>query len=255
MQFFHHIAVFFVKLSLVLFYKSIFTTPRFTKIANLMICVLVAWIVAFFFGTLFQDNPISRNWGTIGTTIDYPLFYTVENCTDIVLDIAILCMPLPVIKSLHMDKKKKWLLGGIFSLGFFCVISSVIRLYYLVVFDEQYTASLIDPFSYSTVNYMIWNTVEPCASIVTACLPTYIALFQQTPLGNWIRRFASGVQATLKSRQHKYPSLSRPTPKKRGISSITSLTQTGDDWIHKDSSIVGTETTEMEHVNMPVEEA
>lgn len=118
MQFFHHVAIFFVKLSLVLFYKTIFPTPKFTIAANTTIVVLVAWIVAFFFATLFQDHPISRNWGTNGTTIDYPLFYTIENCTDIFLDIWILCMPLPVIKNLHMNKKKKWLLGGIFSLGF-----------------------------------------------------------------------------------------------------------------------------------------
>jgi hypothetical protein len=118
MQFFHHFAVFFIKVSLVLFYKSIFPNPKFNIAANIINGVLVAWIIAFFFGTLFQDKPISRNWGTNGTTINYPLFYTIENCTDIVLDIVILCMPLPVIKSLHMNEKKKWLLGGVFSLGF-----------------------------------------------------------------------------------------------------------------------------------------
>ena len=82
-----------------------------------MLVVLGAWIIAFFFVTLFQDKPISRNWGTVGTTVNFPILYIVENLTDIVLDLFILCMPLTVIRTLHISTKKKWMLSGIFWLG------------------------------------------------------------------------------------------------------------------------------------------
>ena len=116
-QFFYCFSVFGVKVSIVLFYKGIFATPGFRRWANGVITVLIAWIIAFFFVTLFQDNPISRNWGSKGTTVNFPVLYIVEIATDIALDLFILCMPLPVIKRLQINTRRKWLLGGIFWLG------------------------------------------------------------------------------------------------------------------------------------------
>ena len=116
-QFFYCFSVFGVKVAIVLFYKGIFVTSGFRRCANGILVVLGAWIIAFFFVTLFQDNPISRNWGSKGTTVDFPILYIVENTTDIALDLLILCMPLPVIKRLHISTRRKWLLGAVFWLG------------------------------------------------------------------------------------------------------------------------------------------
>ena len=100
-----------------LFYKSIFITTGFRHAANATLTVLGACIIAFFFVTLFQDKPIARNWGAPGTAVNWRDLYLVEIVVDIALDIFILCMPLPVISRLHMSRKKKWLIGGIFWLG------------------------------------------------------------------------------------------------------------------------------------------
>ena len=143
-------------MSLLLFYKSIFIGATFRKVANSVIVVLCAWIIAFFFVTLFQDHPISRNWGTVGTTVNFSILYIVENLTDIVLDLFILCMPIPVIRSLQISTRRKWLLGGVFWLGALsvvpdhpceipevltntsCVVASTVRFYYFVLFRQEY---------------------------------------------------------------------------------------------------------------------
>ena len=116
-QYFYCLSVFSVKVSVVLFYKSVFTTPGFKRAANATLVILSAWVIAIFFVTTFQDKPISRNWGTVGTTIDFVTFYVVEIATDIALDLSILCMPLPWVSRLHISTRKKWLLSGIFWLG------------------------------------------------------------------------------------------------------------------------------------------
>ena len=116
-QFFYVFSVFSVKVAILLFYKTIFVIDTFRKVSNVLLVVLGAWAITFFFATLFQDKPISRNWGTNGTTIDFPVFYSMESLTNLILDLMILCMPLFVIRTLHMSTKKKWLLGGIFWLG------------------------------------------------------------------------------------------------------------------------------------------
>ena len=44
------------------------------------------------------------------------IYYTCD-AVDIFIDILTLCLPIPVIKNLHMSTKKKWNLVGIFMLG------------------------------------------------------------------------------------------------------------------------------------------
>ena len=100
-----------------LFYKSLFVGATFRKVANGVLFVLCLWIAAFFFVTLFQDKPISRNWGSQGTTVNFPILYIVEGVTNIALDLFILCMPLAVIRGLQISTRKKWFLSGIFLLG------------------------------------------------------------------------------------------------------------------------------------------
>ena len=115
-QFFYVFSAWSVKISVLFFYRSIFSTPKFKRASNIVLYVLIAWLIAFFV-TLFQDNPISRNWGTVGTTINWRIFYIIEIATNVALDLFILCMPWPVIKQLHVTKKQKWLLVAIFGLG------------------------------------------------------------------------------------------------------------------------------------------
>jgi hypothetical protein len=100
-----------------LFYQTVFETFGFRRAVQGTQLVLLAWLIAFFFVTLFQDNPIPRNWGAPGTAINWRIFYIVEIATDVALDIFILCLPLPVIHRLRMSRKKRWLISGVFWLG------------------------------------------------------------------------------------------------------------------------------------------
>lgn len=105
---------------------------------------------------------------------------------------------------------------------------------------------------------MLWNTIESCASIVTACLPTYVPLLQNTRIGTWLRSISSGVQASLMSRRNYPPSSNRKSTK-AATSSITSLNQTGEVIAYKGSSVTygdaQGESIEMGNGAMPFEQA
>ncbi|KAL8744383.1 MAG: hypothetical protein Q9190_003357, partial [Brigantiaea leucoxantha] len=60
-----------------------------------------------------------------------------------------------------------------------CVISSVIQLYYLVILRRQYRGALNTAFSNTAVNYVLWSTIEPCSSIIAACLPLYAPFYKK----------------------------------------------------------------------------
>ncbi|KAJ4347253.1 uncharacterized protein N0V89_011193 [Didymosphaeria variabile] len=185
-QFFYVFSVWSVKASVLLFYQTVFATPGFRRAVIATQLVLLAWIIAFFFVTLFQDNPIPRNWGEPGTAINWRIFYIVEIATDVALDIFILCLPLPVIHRLRISKKKKWLISGVFWLGAVIVVASTVRLYYMVKVKQEFQdndddfsckaydpldQTLRSPLTVTTINTIIWGSIEPCMSVVAACLP------------------------------------------------------------------------------------
>ncbi|CAG8949307.1 hypothetical protein HYFRA_00004933 [Hymenoscyphus fraxineus] len=174
-QFLYLFSVGLVKISIVLFYKKIFATAAFVRVANAVLVVLGLWITAFFFATLFQAWPIKHAWTGVGRNlIDYPAMYLALGSTDLVLDIIILLLPIPMIKNLNIQPRRKFILGGILGLGFLCIIASAVRIKYL----RQVNYGLEETVSEATVQYIIWSQIEASWSIVCACLPTLRPLFK-----------------------------------------------------------------------------
>lgn len=72
---------------------------------------------------MFGSHDVSGFWTTPkqldGTqfVLNFPALLTAFAVLDIALDILVLSLPIPVIKSLHMTTRKKFYLAGIFLLG------------------------------------------------------------------------------------------------------------------------------------------
>ncbi|KAL8784400.1 MAG: hypothetical protein Q9195_009065 [Heterodermia aff. obscurata] len=116
----------------------------------------------------------------VKTLFDWQIFLVSIAAIDIALDVFTLLLPVPVINGLHISKAKKRSLLVIFGLGFFCVVSSAVRLYYTWQL-HLVEAGKINPLE--STNIFTWNDtwahIEACASIVTACLPTMAPLFAE----------------------------------------------------------------------------
>ena len=119
-QFFYIFACSAVKLSVLFYYKRIFITPSFKRISKFLIGVVIAWNITFFFASLFECLPIASNWDpTIPhQCIDLRSMFLAEGALDMVLDIAILCLPMPFIQNLRMDRRRKAAISAILSLSF-----------------------------------------------------------------------------------------------------------------------------------------
>ncbi|KAH6663047.1 hypothetical protein B0J14DRAFT_662248 [Halenospora varia] len=169
-QFFYLFAVAAVKVSILYFYKRVFgnSSDGFIKVINIVLIFLLLWTIAFFFATLFQAWPISWNWDGVGKPTQYNIIYFVQTGTEILTDLVTLCLPIPMIKGLHVEKHKKTRIIGIFWLGGFCVVAAIVRLYYLTKLTNP--DEVQDPLS-QTVDILIWSSIMPCSSIICACLP------------------------------------------------------------------------------------
>lgn len=68
---------------------------------------------------IFSSKPVSQGWTKPGlNTINEPAFLLSMGAINMVLDIVTVCLPLFVIRTLHMSLKRKWSVAGVFALGF-----------------------------------------------------------------------------------------------------------------------------------------
>ncbi|KAM0795055.1 hypothetical protein BDR22DRAFT_872508 [Usnea florida] len=175
-QFPYIFAVSITRISILLLYQSLFPTRRFRIITNIIGLIILLWTIAFFFASLFQAWPISKNWSPDepGTTVNEFSLYIALACTELVLDVVVLALPWPVVWRLQMDSSRKWKVSGIFALGGFVCVASAFRIFY---YHTTHTSASQD-FTYDSYNIFIWTIIEPCTGVVCACLPTLGPLFQ-----------------------------------------------------------------------------
>jgi hypothetical protein len=120
-QLLYIVSVSCIKVSILLFYKRIFQSRRFTQAVWAVVAVVALWGVAFFFSYLVGIWPISSRWNinaNISWEIDLNYYYIANSATDVLMDLITLCLPLPMIRRLRMSGRNKLALLGAFALGF-----------------------------------------------------------------------------------------------------------------------------------------
>ena len=110
-----------VKISILLLYRRIFDTPALRRVTLILGALCMCWFLASVLGELFLCSPLSASWDprsmftrNCGNLKAYLMGVTVSN---MLLDFVILCTPLPLVWSLHLPRRKKLEVCGIFLLG------------------------------------------------------------------------------------------------------------------------------------------
>ncbi|KAK5999070.1 hypothetical protein PT974_01458 [Cladobotryum mycophilum] len=163
--------LFTVKISILLFYKRIFSTPIFRICVWIAISVVTVWGLIFFFFVLIQTTPISGVWSGGKLLWDPTALGLAQVGSSIALDFIVLCFPLPVISRLQMGSKRKISVALIFWLGIFCCIAAAVRLWLLDSSIRGVVKAQDTVFNES--KQFIFMILEPNCSIIAACLPCY----------------------------------------------------------------------------------
>ncbi|KAG6988559.1 choline transporter [Physcia stellaris] len=206
LQFWYIIAVALVKMSVLYFYARIFRTSGMPLGIKIMMALVLGWMVSFLFATFFQVWPIRCNWVVCDPTTNYPAMYVLSSVTDVILDIAILSLPISFVRKLKMSNSKKIGVTAIFGLGIFCTIASIARLVYTVGFLQvDIVGNFAINFDTNVVNIIMWSGIEACASTVCANLPCYGALVGAAPkTASYFRSVGSSYGGS--SKPYKKPS-------------------------------------------------
>ncbi|SPO05190.1 related to integral membrane protein [Cephalotrichum gorgonifer] len=162
--------LFGAKMTFLFQYYRILAVQNMRIVYIVAIIVVGAWSFAQVLIAILICRPIQGLWDK---TIDAqcmpnePQIY-VNAAGNIVTDIAVFLLPLPALKQLNLKRTQKLLLFGIFSLGFFTVGISVVRIKYL---------HLTDDVTWQHVESSGWSIGELASALTCSSLPTLRPFF------------------------------------------------------------------------------
>ena len=139
------IAVFLIRASVLVLYIRIFCTRSFRITCYVVHGINFAFFVSTILSTGLICRPLSYSWdksipgGKCGDQKSLDLYIGIVN---LLLDICVVVLPMPVLWGLQMAISKKLVLSGMFGLG--------------IVYAPPITRALVGPFSLETI-----LTVEP----------------------------------------------------------------------------------------------
>ncbi|KAI9846164.1 MAG: hypothetical protein M1837_004278 [Sclerophora amabilis] len=164
---FYKVGICFTKLSILFLYNRIFIHVRFRRINFSVVGFVFAYSVAFLFLTIFQCVPIRRSWDktTPGTCVSNAAQWFSFAIINIISDVIIIALPLPMIQQLHLPRNQKIALSIVFMFGIFVCMTSIMR---MVAMRSGVRST--DP-TYGTVEATKWTDIELNTGIICACLP------------------------------------------------------------------------------------
>ncbi|KAL6878539.1 major facilitator superfamily domain-containing protein [Trichoderma novae-zelandiae] len=176
------------KTSILIFYLRLARNTqmvlRFASWLTLVIVNIAGVVLTFM--NIFQCTPVQAAWNANykGSTRCIPLLteFICAAPVNIVTDLAILALPIPVLTGMRLPSRQKTILVVTFTLGIFVAVVDVVRVYYLQqAIADVPTGITTDPrsrfggqadFAYNASLALMWSAVEVNVGTTCACIPT-----------------------------------------------------------------------------------
>ncbi|KAJ5467281.1 hypothetical protein N7475_005033 [Penicillium sp. IBT 31633x] len=219
-------AVTCTKSSIVFFYGRIF---KFRWSLGICMFLVIGYWITIIVTVAVACRPLPLFWlaytdpTAIGVCIDVPTFFFGNGIGAMLIDVIILCMPMPTIYKLQMRTSQKVAVIGILLLGSFVCVASICR----IVALQKNTHGTDATWTMAPV--FIWSSVEPFVGIICACLPTFGPFFRR-----WWSKVRTGRSSNSRSTEPsaQYPSattswIRKPRAKKPPKDSLFSINDFG----------------------------
>ncbi|KAM7200850.1 putative integral membrane protein [Naviculisporaceae sp. PSN 640] len=189
---FYCAALMTIKLTFLLGYYRVLAVQHMRVVYIVAMFVVGGWSLSQVFVGIFTCTPISGFWDkSIPSACipNLPQWY-INAAGNIITDVAVFVLPLPALWKLNLARPQKLALVGIFCLGFFTVVVSVIRIRYLRMFED---------FTWENAPAGCWSIGELTSAITCCCLPTLRPLLTRyfPSLGSRIGRSSKGYAQTF----------------------------------------------------------
>lgn len=175
------VALGLIKLSITFLYWHLFARVMFRRFLIVWMVIIVIWMTSFVLAGLLECG--THLTALFGTPEDYnihcgsamPSGYGLI-ASDILTDFITLCIPIPVLVTLQMNKRTRVLTMLTFAIGSLSVGASIAKGYiYITATLGLATEDAISILS----GIAIWNYVEVQVGIIAACGPTLRAILSR----------------------------------------------------------------------------
>ncbi|KAG8163339.1 hypothetical protein KVR01_006636 [Diaporthe batatas] len=177
-----------IKLTFLIQYYRVLGVYKMKRVIWMTGLVIMMWAFSQLLVVIFSCSPVQKFWlaDLEGQCMPNLPFWYINAAGNIVTDLAILILPLPVLAKLKLRRQQKYILIGIFCLGLFTCAISLIRLSYLKQGPD---------FTWDNVPTSGWSVSELCSGIICACLPTLRPLMSKIK-PQWMVSYASRSRRT-----------------------------------------------------------
>ncbi|KAI0906474.1 hypothetical protein F4823DRAFT_631482 [Ustulina deusta] len=188
---FYDFAIASTKLSILALYHRIFVTTRMRILVWVMACLVFAWLIEMEVILGLGCQPIQGWWdakvAATAKCVDKVAFTYSTNILNLIFDLFIFSIPIPIIMKLQVNKARRIALCLLFSIGLGVCGISIARL--SVVFSAG-----SGDVTWEEVPLGILSALEPCGAILCANLPIiYRELLRVS------KRLVSSVKGTKNS--------------------------------------------------------
>ncbi|KAI0537447.1 hypothetical protein GGR58DRAFT_502153 [Xylaria digitata] len=196
-----------IKVSILTFYLRIFNpVPRLKIMIWAGLVTVVGFLLAILIGTLILCVPRSgENGGFAGLGIPkrcntgVPNFTTAGTIFSVISDFYILFIPLHLLPSMKLSRKRKIAVGSVFLVGFFACLAGIAN---LVIRFARYLPTDLQDFTWNAIDTYITKVAETNIALICACMPVVspVVLRPMRRLralfNSWFQRADTSIQGT-----------------------------------------------------------
>ncbi|KAI0487322.1 hypothetical protein F4859DRAFT_509893 [Xylaria cf. heliscus] len=196
-EFTYLLGVAFIKMSMLFLYHRIYTTPAFRRLCYFVIGLDLAYIITFIPIFLTNCIPLSQYWDPkpTGWCRDTVISDSATVAGNLLLDLFVLIMPLPILWRLQMSIRDKLTVTSMFSIG---LVTVALVLWRLGVTTKTRASS---DWTETLCQVGLIASLEIHLGILAVCIPTYGPLFntyikpllRQTGLVSSAPRYGNGT--------------------------------------------------------------
>ncbi|KAJ5902514.1 hypothetical protein N7495_003042 [Penicillium taxi] len=170
---FYNFAIASTKLAILSLYYRIFSTALFRRIIIGTAVFIFLWICVMEITLGLDCMPVTKFWDASvkGSCLDLVAFSYFTNITNLLTDIWVFLLPMPIIFGLHITQRRKLELAAIFAIGLLCLLSVKAQQISPVCRLASGSVHMTDINIGTGVPLGILSVYEPLGGVVCANLP------------------------------------------------------------------------------------
>ncbi|KAI0164068.1 hypothetical protein GGR57DRAFT_274022 [Xylariaceae sp. FL1272] len=169
------------KLAICRLYRTLFPQKTVFYILIVTATILVLTPIATTITLLAACQPFSANWGSAEVQathcINKEAVFVWGTIPNIITDIVLLVIPLPIVWKLHTTTKLKIALSITFIIGSVGLLASILR------FISFYNTNSFSDATFNADELIIWTIAEPGIYLISACLLVLRPLLEKFKTG------------------------------------------------------------------------